>query len=42
MNVDGPDAFDVIIVLGAAQMLDDTPGPVIERRVAAGAKLWHE
>ena len=42
MNVDGPDAFDVIIVLGAAQMLDGTPGPVIERRVAAGAKLWHE
>ena len=42
MNVDGPDVFDVIIVLGAAQMPDDTPGPIIERRVAVGAKLWHE
>ncbi len=42
MSRDGSDAFDVIIVLGAAQMPDGTPGPVIERRVVAASKLWHD
>lgn len=37
-----PDTFDVIVVLGAAQMPDGSPGPVIERRVAEGVRLWRE
>lgn len=42
MAMNEPDTFDVIIVLGAAQMPDGTPGPVIKRRVAEAARLWHE
>jgi uncharacterized SAM-binding protein YcdF (DUF218 family) len=37
-----PDTYDVIVVLGAAQMPDGSPGPVIERRVAEGVRLWRE
>jgi len=35
-----PDTCDVIIVLGAAQLPDGRPGPVIERRVAEAVRLW--
>ncbi|MBT6095568.1 MAG: YdcF family protein [Rhodospirillaceae bacterium] len=35
-----PETFDVIVVLGAAQMPDGSPGPVIERRVAKAVQLW--
>ncbi len=37
-----PETFDVIVVLGAAQMPDGAPGPVIERRMAEAVRLWHE
>ncbi|MDD9878411.1 MAG: YdcF family protein [Magnetovibrio sp.] len=33
--------YDVIIVLGAAQAADGSPGPAIMRRVAHAAKLFH-
>ena len=42
MSAKDPYTFDVIIVLGAAQLAGDTPSPAIERRVATAAKLWHE
>lgn len=41
MAEDGSETFDVIVVLGAAQMPDGAPGPVIERRMAEGVRLWH-
>ena len=34
--------FDVIIVLGAAQNKDGSPGPAMERRVRHGVKLLQE
>ena len=37
-----PDTFDVIVVLGAKQMPDGSPGPVIERRMAEAIRLWQE
>lgn len=37
-----PEKFDVVVVLGAAQMPDGSPGPVIERRMAKAIELWHE
>ena len=36
------ETFDVIIVLGAAQAPDGTPGPVISRRVLHAVKLFNE
>lgn len=35
-----PTACDVIIVLGAKQLPDGAPGPVIERRMAEAIRLW--
>jgi uncharacterized SAM-binding protein YcdF (DUF218 family) len=40
MAVTEPDVFDVIVVLGAAQLPDGSPGPVIERRVAEAVRHW--
>jgi len=35
-----PGNHDVIVVLGAAQLPDGSPGPVIERRVGEALRLW--
>ena len=37
-----PANFDVIVVLGARQLPDGAPGPVIERRMAEALRLWRE
>ncbi len=37
-----PDTYDVIIVLGAAQKPDGSPGPAMERRVHRAVDLYHQ
>lgn len=42
MTRNDPIHFDVIVVLGAKQAPDGTPGPAIERRMAEAIRLWRE